>query len=600
MGVTNGGLQGDGLTEVRPGALSVMTETVDVEAGVHHSLIVQSDGTLWATGANWDGTTATQSTPVWIANGVAAASAGQNHTLYVKTDGTLWAMGANWYGQLGDGTTSHSSTPVQVASGVASVSAGGNHTLYVKTDGTLWAMGDNSSGQLGDGSATQRTTPVQVASGVASVSAGLYHTLYVKTDGTLWAMGDNSYGQLGDETTTDRFTPVQVASGVASVSAGFFHTLYVKTDGTLWAMGYNGSGQLGDGTSTQRLTPVQVASRAASVSAGNSHTLYVKTDGTLWAMGDNWSGQLGDGTRTTRFTPVQVASGVTVASAGDSHSLWIESNEPPPPSFTVSPLPKTVDQGSSVTLSALAEGPETITYQWRKDGVDLTGETTPELTLTDVQLADAGTYDVVATNGSGSTVSNAAMLTVLLPVLQQPQSVAATIGDDVVLSIAVDGTGVTYQWRRNGYDIAGATGSSLLLSSIVMTDADRYDVVITHPSSGLEQVSEAANVQVYPAVLPGHVTVAPDWRVELIKDTANIDGVIPTADGGAWVTGSFIEIDNHETYHIAKFTDAFEVDTSFRIAREIGVKLSWGGFALQAGQLLVAARSQGQYGTSGT
>jgi hypothetical protein len=76
-------------------------------------------------------------------------AAGAWHSLLVKTDGTLWAMGWNASGQLGDGTTADRSTPVQVAAsgttseqlaaGVTSVAAGGYHSLFVKADGTLWA-----------------------------------------------------------------------------------------------------------------------------------------------------------------------------------------------------------------------------------------------------------------------------------------------------------------------------------------------------------------------------------------------------------------------------------------------------------------------------
>jgi len=41
---------------------------------------------------------------------------GSYHTVVVKSDGTLWAWGENWSGQLGDGTTVNKSAPVQVGS----------------------------------------------------------------------------------------------------------------------------------------------------------------------------------------------------------------------------------------------------------------------------------------------------------------------------------------------------------------------------------------------------------------------------------------------------------------------------------------------------
>lgn len=45
----------------------------------------------------------------------AAVSAGVYHTMILKTDGTLWATGYNGNGQLGDGTTIDKLSPVQIS-----------------------------------------------------------------------------------------------------------------------------------------------------------------------------------------------------------------------------------------------------------------------------------------------------------------------------------------------------------------------------------------------------------------------------------------------------------------------------------------------------
>jgi alpha-tubulin suppressor-like RCC1 family protein len=93
--------------------------------------------------------------------GVQAVSAGDLHTMILKTDGMLWATGRNAAGQLGDGTLTNRSSPVQVMTGVRAVSAGYSHTMIIKTDGTLWATGLNNEGQLGDGTVSFRVTPVR-------------------------------------------------------------------------------------------------------------------------------------------------------------------------------------------------------------------------------------------------------------------------------------------------------------------------------------------------------------------------------------------------------------------------------------------------------
>ncbi len=310
-GWNNLGQLGDNTAINRSTPVLVMSGVQKVAAGYAHTMILKTDSTLWATGRNnlgqlGDGTTSDRHIPVKVMTGVQAVAARTYHTMILKTDGTLWAAGGNEFGQLGDGTYNNQSMPVQIMTGVQAVAAGSAHTMILKTDGTLWATGSNYSGQLGDSTTTDRFRPIQVMTGVQAVAAGASHTMILKIDGTLWATGWNGYGQLGDGTTIDRCTPVQVMRGVQAVAAGSAHTMILKTDGTLWATGRNNYGQLGDGTSIDRHTPLQVMTGVQAVAAGGSHTMVLKTDGTLWAIGFNGSGQLGDGTTTDRHTPVQI------------------------------------------------------------------------------------------------------------------------------------------------------------------------------------------------------------------------------------------------------------------------------------------------------
>jgi len=84
-----------------------------------------------------------------------------------------------------------------------------------------------------------------------------------------------------------------------------------------------------------------------------------------------------------------------------------------PPVFTEQPVSKTIAPGGSVTLSAKVTG--AVSYQWQKDGVALTGATSPTLSLSGVTSANSGTYTVVATNTAGSTTSSKAVLLVATP-----------------------------------------------------------------------------------------------------------------------------------------------------------------------------------------
>lgn len=320
-------------------ASGVMTK---VAAGDQTSLVLKSDGTVWAWGDNVKGqcgngtsvSSVALSQVIGLTN-VIGIAAGSGHALAVKSDGTVWSWGDNSSGQLGNGTTTSRTTPAQVTglTGVASVSAGSGFSMALKTDGTVWVWGNNSSGQLGDGTTTNKTTPVRVTSisSIVSISAGYYHSLAVKSDGTVWAWGNNSYGQLGDGTTAVKTTPVRMGSltGVTSASGGLYSSLVVKSDGTVWGCGYNLYYNLGDGTKTNRSTPVQVSTitGVTKVAAGNYHSAALKSDGTVWAWGENGSGQAGDGTTTDRTTPVRVSSltGIENIAASFDYNIALKS-----------------------------------------------------------------------------------------------------------------------------------------------------------------------------------------------------------------------------------------------------------------------------------
>jgi alpha-tubulin suppressor-like RCC1 family protein len=314
-----------------------------IAGGYAHSLFVKSDGSLWAMGWNQygqlgdgaSGLTALTNRPVEIvASNVKAIATGRGHSLLLKSDGSLWAMGDNQYGELGDYSFTETNLPEQiVASNVTAIAAGDYHSLFLKSDGSLWAMGDDNDGQLGDGSYNDIGVilPEQVvSSNVTAIAAGSYHSLFLKSDGSLWGMGLGSLGALGEGTINSTNRPEQiVASNVTAIAAGYNDSLFIKSDGSLWAMGFNQYGKLGDGTQLlyTNLPEQIVASNVTAIAAGDYHSLFLKSDGSLWGMGYNGYGQLGAGTQISTNQPEPiVASNVTAIAAGDYHSLFLKSD----------------------------------------------------------------------------------------------------------------------------------------------------------------------------------------------------------------------------------------------------------------------------------
>ncbi len=89
------------------------------------------------------------------------------------------------------------------------------------------------------------------------------------------------------------------------------------------------------------------------------------------------------------------------------------------PIVTTQPLGQTVNPGQTVNLTVAATGDAPLSYQWRRNGADLSnggnvsGVTTTGLTITNVQYTNAGTYSVFVSNTNGSVLSANAVLTVV-------------------------------------------------------------------------------------------------------------------------------------------------------------------------------------------
>ncbi len=83
-----------------------------------------------------------------------------------------------------------------------------------------------------------------------------------------------------------------------------------------------------------------------------------------------------------------------------------------PAKITTPPQSFTVNEGQSATFTVLAEGELPLSYQWRKAGVDLPGQTNASLTFNPALPSDAGNYTVFVSNSLGSTNSPVATLTV--------------------------------------------------------------------------------------------------------------------------------------------------------------------------------------------
>lgn len=80
--------------------------------------------------------------------------------------------------------------------------------------------------------------------------------------------------------------------------------------------------------------------------------------------------------------------------------------------FTLNPQSQDAVPGQALTLSVAVTGEGPLTYQWKQDGVTLTGATHPILTLANITSAGAGSYTVTVTGPQGTLQSLPAIVTV--------------------------------------------------------------------------------------------------------------------------------------------------------------------------------------------
>jgi hypothetical protein len=202
------------------------------------------------------------------------------------------------------------------------------------------------------------------------------------------------------------------------------------------------------------------------------------------------------------------------------------------PSVSTPPASQTICASSSVTFSVTATGTPTPTYQWRKNGTNISGATASSYTINPVSSADAASYDVVLTNSCATVTSSAATLTV------NPVSVAGTVGTtgngpticvNTSTTIIVSGNTGSVQWQDSPdnstfTDISGATATSY--NTPLLTANRWYRAVVT---SGVCSSATTGSQK---------ITVSPAIANNIVSGTQQIcSGSTPTTLTGTVPTG---------------------------------------------------------------
>lgn len=179
---------------------------------------------------------------------------------------------------------------------------------------------------------------------------------------------------------------------------------------------------------------------------------------------------------------------------------------PVAPSIATQPAAVTVADGASAAFVVTATGDAPLAYQWRRDGVDLSngagvaGATSASLTITAPYAFNASQLSVRVTNATGSVLSSNALLTVtpIAPAITaQPANVSVVSGAAATFSATVTGgtAPVTYQWKRGGVAIGGATASTYVLPTTTLADnGATFSLDVINPAGTLSSTTATLTV----------------------------------------------------------------------------------------------------------
>ena len=154
-----------------------------------------------------------------------------------------------------------------------------------------------------------------------------------------------------------------------------------------------------------------------------------------------------------------------------------------PPVILTQPQSQTVLAGQPASFSVGAAGDAPLNYQWRFGGTDIAGATGTNYSIASAQPTNAGSYSVRISNAIGSTNSSTATLTVNVPptITAQPTNLTVLAGSNALFTAAATGTApLSYQWRHNGTNLLGASGTTLALSNVLSSAAGSYSVVVSN------------------------------------------------------------------------------------------------------------------------
>ncbi len=183
------------------------------------------------------------------------------------------------------------------------------------------------------------------------------------------------------------------------------------------------------------------------------------------------------------------------------------------PQITTQPLGLAKKVGQTATFQVAAQGSTPLTYQWRINGVNITGATSPTYAIANVQAVKSGSYSVVVRNAYGSMASKDAALYVLLAPITPLSDVPLITPVSQLLAIALTEKPIPI------------TGTHLIsMNTNHQIYQTRKTVVLTHGWKTNSSGWPVGMADAFKSVYGDNVNILVwDWR-----DNANLDSIDPS------------------------------------------------------------------------
>jgi len=295
------------------------------------------------------------------------------------------------------------------------------------------------------------------------------------------------------------------------------------------------SGMVSSANSTGNPTSFSIAGTISPLAGGNGATLTLSGAASATATADSAGNYtftgLANGTYTivpshAGFTFTPSSQSMTVNGANVAGMNFTANGATVAPTITTPPANQTVAAGQTATFTVVAGGTAPLSYQWQKNGANITGATSASYTTPITTTADSGSaFAVVVTNTAGTVTSAAATLTVTAAavaptITTQPANQTVTAGQTATFTVVAAGAApLTYQWQKNGANLTGATSASYTTPATTTADSGSTFRVVVANTAGTV-TSAAATLTVTAAAVAPTITTPPANQTVTAGQTA--------------------------------------------------------------------------------